>query len=587
LPRAGEAIAGTLTGAVAYLRDRPSAGRVVAPVIAIVSVGLFWLLRYSTLLLGDSRLVASNYEHAFDPNYNVLVGSPRFILAQEYIAKGTALLYHYAARISMEAFGAPPVDGIRVLNCVLGGLLVFVLLRAVLKRPAAGVPAAWALIVLLTSGAVELFFAYVENYTPLIFFGSLYVLLAVTYLRDPRGRLLVAVAACLALAAFMHVQGILLIPSFVFLLAWAYGERIRRAPLYLTAALAALTAVGAFLFATLTELRRHFLPALENDEIFGVLTPSHLADIANEIMLLLPMAVVTLAIALVYRREGPAEADDRPRRARLHFILLILFPCLLFLFVFKPDLGMARDWDLFAITALGLVPLCMVVVFRAYGGGGKRQIERLTGPAAAVCLVLVAAWVGVNASPHLSAKRFEAILEYDQTRAPYAYEVLAQHYRHRDDLEQAVAILNKGMSLSYNLRLMSLSAAFHDEMGDLEEAVRLYKEVVEKQPDRDGTRRNLVILLHRMGRRAELLEYSRDGTRYHPERPIYHYFYGLTLIDTGEVERGIEELLICRRQGPSPDVTANIDSVLRRLEAAGYSIEEQGSPTQFKMGGRR
>jgi hypothetical protein len=337
----------------------------------------------------------------------------------------------------------------------------------------------------------------------------------------------------------------------------------------------------------LTGLRKHFLPALANEEIFGVLSPSHLADMGNEIMLLLPAALAVAALGLAYGRGGTAGGEEQPRGSRFHFTLMVLIPCLVFLLVFKPDLGMARDWDLFAITALGLLPLCLVVVSRAYEGRGRRDVERLTGPAAVVCLVIAAAWVGVNASPERSARRFEAILEYDQTRAPYAYEVLAQHYRYGGDMERAIAILEKGIALSYNLRLMTLSATIHDEMGDEEEAIRLYKEVIEKQPERDGTRRNLVLLLNRAGRRQELLEYSRDGTRYHPGRPIYRYFYGLTLIDAGRVEEGIEELLTCRRLGPPRDIVADIDGILRRLEASGYDIEERESPTEFRMGGRR
>lgn len=586
VPRVAGGICSALTGSVEYFRRRRAVGRVTALTAAIISLGAFWLLQSSTLLLGDSRLVASNFRLAFDPGYKVLVSSPRFILLQENLAKGTALLYHYAARISLEAFGASPVDGIRFLNCALGGVFVFILLRTVLKRPSATILAVWTILIILTSGVMELFFGYVENYTPLIFFGSLYVALSVDYLRSGKGSHLFPVLACLVLAVFMHVQGILLVPSFVFLLALHYSEYGKLRPWRLTAALTVLTAVGTLVFALITEYSRHFLPGLADEEIFGILSPSHLADIANEIMLILPTAIVATAIALAYMRGpsgGTVGTEDRPRRVRLQFILVVLFPCLLFLFVFKPDLGMARDWDLFAMTALGLLPLCLIVLSIAHGGGARRQVESITGPAAALCLMLLAAWVGVNASPGRSAKRFEAILEYDQTRAPYAYEVLAQHYRHSGDMDRAIATLQKGMSKSYNLRLVSLSAAFHDEMGEGDEAVRLYKEVVENQPERDGPRRNLVILLHKLRRRDELLEFSRDGTRYHPEKPVYHYFYGLMLIDSGKIEHGIDELLTCRRLRPGPDVIADVDAVLRRLEARGYDVEESDSPTEFRV----
>ncbi len=563
-------------GALSRAADRlPPQGRlrnVAALAAAAASVAVFWLLRSSTLLLGDARLVASNFEHAFHPDYALIVSSPRIILLHESIARGTALLYHYAARISLEAFGAPAVDGIRFLNCLLGGVLVYVMLRAVMAKPRPGAMAVWTVTLIMTSGAMELFFGYVENYTPLLFFGALYVLSGLVYMESGKGRFIPAVFACLILAVFMHIQGLLLLPSFVLLLIRHSRARERVGPAYLTAALLAVTAAGTYLFAVLTRYGRHFLPVFASEEVFGALSPSHLADIANELVLVLPAVLVAAALA----RTRPRNPD-----ARLHFLLLVLLPCLIFLFVFKPDLGMARDWDLFSITALGLVPLALVIVGSALRAGGRRLSERLTAPAAVMSAVLALAWVGVNADPGRSARRFEAMLEYDLTRAPYAYEVLAQHYRNRGDLDEAVAIIEKGTSLSYNPRLMSLAADLYDERGDTEHAIRLYREVLERQPEIEGARRNLVLLLHRLGRYGDLYQVSRDGTRYHPEKPVYHYFYGLALIDAGEVQRGIDELLTCRRLGPGDDVIANIDRALDRLEAMGHDVGARDSATRF------
>ena len=592
LPRTARCITSALMAAVRFLRRRHAVRRIAVPAAAAVSVGIFWLLRSSTLLLGDGRLVATNFEHASSPDYAVIVSSPRAIILYEAFAKGTALIYYYAARISVWVSGGTPVTGIQLVNCLLGGVFVFLLLRMVLKRQSGGILTVWTVFVILTSGAAELFFGYVENYTPLIFFGSLYVVSGLDYIQKGGGRRIAVVLVFLLLAVFMHVQGILLAPSFLLLLLWRWRPCGRAGRLDFAYILSGLVAAGALSFALFTGYGKHFLPALANEETYGVLSPAHLADIANELILLLPMALVTVGFVLAAgrRRTGRAAAgeekdEDSARRHGLmqRFLLVILFPCLLFLMVFKPDLGMARDWDLFAMTALGLIPLSLFAARRVLGPSVRPEVERLTAPGVVMSTVLVLAWVGINASPDRSARRFEAILGYDLTRAPYAYEVLAQHYRNRGDMDGAIAAIDKGVSLTYNTRLTALAADLYEESGDNEEAIRLRVGVLARQPDYEGARRDLVLLLRKLKRYDELLEVSREGTRYHPQNPVYHYFYGMALLVLGDVEEGVDELLTCRRLGPADDVIADIDRVLGILKSRGHDIDARESATQFSI----
>ena len=549
--------------------------------ISAASIGVFWGLRSSTLLLGDARLVSNNFEHAFQPGYEVVVRSPRIIMLHEPISKGTSLLYHFAVRAWLQVFGASPVDGIRFLNCLLGGLFIFILLRRVLKQDVPGLLAIWAPAMVLASGAMVLYFGYVENYTPLIFFGSMYVMKALDSIGPGRRRMLPAVTLFLALSVFMHVQGILLIPSFVLLLIWHSGGWLRKRLGVVSAALVLLIAIAAVAVAAYTPLGTHILPLLADQETYGLLSPSHLADMANELFLILPLILVVAALAL----EAPGRPSGRApeEQASMHFIRLILVPCLIFLFCFRPDLGMARDWDLFSITALGLVPLALLVTGRGAREGNSRCLNSIGVPALALGAVLALAWVGINASPDLSAGRFNAILRYDRTRAQYAYEVLAQHFRNRGDMAGAITALEEAASVSFNARIMALVADFYEEKGDLEKATSLRYEVLERQPMYEGARRDLVLTLHKHNRYAEILDVAREGTRYHPESPVYHYFYGLALIEAGHVESGIEELLICRRLDPGSQALEIIEQVLAGLKARGWDVEPEDSETRFSL----
>jgi hypothetical protein len=560
------------------------------PAVAVLSVGVFWLLKSSTLLLGDARLVASNFEHAFDPAYNVIVGSPRTIILQEPIAKGTALLYHYAARAGTAAFGGSPVDGIRFLNCILGGILIYILMREASKSTISGVAAAWAAFLVLTSGAMELFFGYVENYTPLVFFGALYVVAGLKCMAGGSGRQLAAAIALMLVAVFMHVQGILLAPSCVLLVIWAYRNGRDESPARMAVILGAITAGGAFILGAFTSYGRHFLSALTTGEAYGIVSPAHLADIANEVLLLIPSAIIIAGLAFSGGKGRPGRIHETGRKVsrppQFYFAILLLVPSLIFLFAFKPDLGMARDWDLFALTSLALIPLAVMMCTAAVRGFRERDAAAALAPAWALSFVLASGWVGINADPGLSARRFEAILQYDHTRAPYAYEVLSQHYRGAGDLEKALAAIEKGLDLTYNARLMALAADLYEEKGDTEAAINMRLEILRKQPGYEGARRDLVLLLNRLGRYGELLEVAGAGTRYHPQSPVYHYFYGMALIRTGSIEQGIAELLISRRLGPGEEATENIDRVLSRLKNMGWNIEEHDSATRFRIPGK-
>lgn len=599
LPAVSRRVLDLLTRVAGCLTENKALGKAAAAAAAVLAAAVFWFLRSSTLLLGDARLVASNFEHAFDPDYVLIVSSPRIILSHEPIARGTSLLYHYAARFSREVVGAEAVQGIQAVNCLLGAALVFVLLRALNRGRMTAALAVWSIFLVLSSGAMQLYFGYVENYTPLLFFGSLYVLTAIGFIRRRDRNMMVPVLACLILAVFMHIQGILLAPSFVFLVVWYSRPNCNTGLSYITALVAGLTAAGALLLATATGYGRHFLPLFANDEIFGVLSPSHLADIASQILLVFPTALVACAIVLSSRRRtaGPRSAKTEAsspagRReayeggAMLHFMLLILIPCMIFLLVFKPDLGMARDWDLFAIAALGLIPPGLLHIGRALGRGKGNEVRMLTAPALVLSIALAAAWIGINSDRDRSARRFEAILEYDLTRAPYAFEVLAQHYRNGGDLDRAIDTMERGIARSYNTRLMALAADLYEERGKPDDAIRLRLEVLGKQPRYEGTRRDLVLQLHRLGRYDELLEIAREGTEFHYEKPIYHYFYGKALINAERIEEAIEQLIICRSQRPGPDVTADIDRMLARLEAMGYDIEGRVPATRVQIPGR-
>jgi hypothetical protein len=559
-------------------------------IVPLAAVAVFFLFQSATLLLGDGQLIANEFEHTLGERYTAFRFDFDTLVMEHRDAKGSTLLYYGAGFITSRFLGLSPVAGIRALNCVLGGLLILLLLLIILRARLSESLSVWLVFLVLTSGAMQLFFGYVENYPPVVFFAYLYLAGGMVFVHTMRASWFAATLICLVAAIAMHLLGSLLLPSFGLLAVWALLKNRRPKILpHMTCLLASLFLVGTYLLARLTDYGEHFLPLTANERIYGVLTPSHWADIVNELLLILPtlpLFVVMFVLAGRRTRKHPESETEHPSdskafnsRVEWYWSLLIALPCLAFLIVFKTEIGMARDWDLLSITIVGLLPLALLLLNRTLLRSGRTWTSAITTPALVLSGVLAIAWIGINASPDRSASRYESILEYDKTWAAYAYEALAKHYYEAGQYDQAVAAMEKGTEGSDNLRLQALLVVYYVDAGRTDEAIDLLKHILTVQPLYDRGRSQLCLLLDRAGRYDDLLPVALDGTRYHPGQSLYHYFYGKALVETGSAGRGAHELLEAERLGPPAVIASDLRRLLKRLRENGI-LSAPGNPGQ-------
>jgi hypothetical protein len=590
VPSIARALYEIFLDAAAAVSSRRTLAQALSIIIPIAAVLVFFQFRSATLLLGDGQLIADNLEHAFQRDTAVIARSAETIVEHEHIARGTTLLYHAAGRISTRLLTRSPVAAVSLLACLLGGLVIFVVLRGLMSEAMNGDQRIWITLLILSCGTIQIFFGYVENYAPLLTLATLYLMSGLKLMHRPSRRWLALTATFLILAGFVHIQGVLLIPSFGLLVAWFVAGRRRRVVLrYAMPVLVVAFLITAGIAGTVTELRSYYLPLTTTAETSGVLTPSHWLDIANELVLLLPILPVIVLMAIMCARSrnrylhsddrdgaepgAPCSADRAARRelladsAESRFVSLILIPSVVFLVFFKPKLGMARDWDLFALTSIGLIPLAALVLTRYLGRIPRPQVSLISAPAAVLACVVTFAWVGINSSGKLAVGRFERILEYDTSHAPYAYEVLAKHHYDHDRLGQAIAAMEKAVSFSYNSRLYALLGVYYRDHGRLPDAIEMFRQILVYDPASEPVRHELVLMLYRAGQYDELLEVARAGTQYHPHNPIFHDFYGRMLIRQGNLESGITELRLSKDLNPPPEALKQIEQILERIEA--------------------
>ena len=548
--------------------------RTVAFVIALAATTFFFLYRSSTQLLGDGQLISRSFEAAAAGNDQVIMRSVGAIVGEEHIAPGATLLYFVAAQWATSIFGKSPVDGIRVFNCLLGGLYVFLLLTLVRRARIPHALKAWLLVLGLFSAAIELYFGYVENYTPLVFFLFLYVVAGLLFFHRRVG--IGWPVAMFIVAGYTHVQSWVFGPSLVFLVIWRIAKGRRRLVNRLVPpVLIGLTLLGVAA-GYFTGARRYLLPLYSSDT-YSVFSASHLADVANELLLLVPFLPLLIVLAWVthrmWARVPPAEkkrvrGEPLARPEEWRFVTLMLVPSLAYLFVFTPEIGMARDWDLFGMLNVVLTPLILLMLSRYVSASGidMRRAACFATPALLLTMVLGVAWFGINASKWRTAERFESVLQYDRAHGSYAWENLAIFYHDNGRLERATSIMEHAYQTYRNPRHAVRVAMYYEEVGRAREAAQLMYNVLERHPRDSRARTKLIMTLEAGKRWADMVPVARDGTRYHPTKPTYHFYLGESLYQTGQVEEALESFRRCLEYSPPTSARAHIGRRLAESE---------------------
>jgi hypothetical protein len=272
---------------------------------------------------------------------------------------------------------------------------------------------------LLTLGTLQLFFGYVENYTLAALAITVALWLAARFVQGTFP--LWGVALTLALAHGLHPSTLYLLPALL-VLGWLDRQRHGTwhalgsiAGPYLAVGLGVLlllSAGGHGMGALLSSDRpgggdgRWLVPLVATTtrwEHYTLFSPGHLVDIVNEQWLTAPVSLGVLILVLLLDRRrrwltGGLSAVDAARdRWWLAFLALATAGSLLFVWLWNPDYGGQRDWDLFSLASLPLTTLAAWMLGRALPDEPARWEAALL--LSAICLLHTGAWVYQNTLP--------------------------------------------------------------------------------------------------------------------------------------------------------------------------------------------
>jgi len=326
-------------------------------------------------------------------------------------------------------------------------------------------------------------------------------------------------------------------------------------------------------------MRKFYVPLGFSNDTYALLSPNHLVDIINELFILLPILPVVVTMAWI-GRDAERATGRKPARdpqavktptewfshpAEWQFVTTILIPCAFYILFFHPEIGMARDWDLFTMSTAALVPFVLLVLNRYLRATGlpNDRVARFAVPSLAIVLVSSAAWVGVNASTERTIARFQNILTYDRTHAAYAWENLAMLQHDRKELAAAIVTMRIAYDHSHNPRQGARLAVYLDEAGQRPEAKQIIEKILEKRPDYSVARFRLLIFLEKEDDWSRIMEVARDGVKYNPDEGIYYFFYGESLMRAGDYTNGLEMFRQAAKYKLPDGITQHIEATLK------------------------
>jgi len=528
----------------------------------VASFVTFAAFRASTMLLGDGHFIMNSFSTAASKDMSI-VRYFGLVTVQERIYPATELL-NYAASWTAARFGASTAGGVWILSCALGAAVVVGVLNAVRRADwPTGVKLGVCGLVMM-SGAIQLFFGYVEHYTPALALGALYVLTSIRVLRG-QSRLWKP-GVILLIATLFHVQTLLLAPSYIWLLAWAIVFK-RNAGTRVTLFVGAATVAAAVAAGFVPAIGRFYMPPLGASIGYQVYSAAHLLDMANEVLLLCPVWLL-YAVLIVREQLSAGRRDpDSPHDGAKAFAWMLAVPAVLFLLLFRPDLGMARDWDLFSFTVFGLAaPGLLAFVRYAADRHHSERTAAIVSPAVIISAAVVLSWVGVNADTERSVARYRAILQYDLTNPGYAYETLARHFEDRFQYARQMEALSKAYETSRNPRyLLKVGRTLH-ENNDTAGATKWFRRYLEVRPEDDDARTIFLAMLATQNLIDEMVPVSLVGIEHSPSVAEFHFFLGNAYLAKGMKEEGLNSFARCSRLDPPPIM---IQAMNRLLKQAG------------------
>ncbi|MCP4761597.1 MAG: hypothetical protein GY870_07435, partial [archaeon] len=267
--------------------------------------------------------------------------------------------------------------------------------------------------VLTFSGVALLFFGYVESYSILWIGFSAFLYFSLKYIKDSKG--IWWALLFLLFDIFIHLQSIVLIPAFIYLLL-CRGAGLNIYKRYMTAFIgAAIIGTAGFLilfiykYNTNLYFENMFLPFFSGKPIYPVYSLfswPHLLDIVNQLLLLSSLLPLLFLLSIKY-------IPRLIHKKETVFLSIAALGSLLFLFVIDPKLTLARDWDLFSNSTCALSIVFIIMIHDS----ALPTVKRLFIPILILLILLPIPYFLTNLNEKNSTEYIEYMIDHEKKKS--------------------------------------------------------------------------------------------------------------------------------------------------------------------------
>ena len=405
---------------------------------------------------------------------------------------------------------------------------------------------------LLTCGAVQLFFGYAESYSIIAALNLLVILSSMAMLKNNKFSIVPAIY--FSLAVISHPISILFAPALLYsyIKVLNFREDLKKSifqifiPLIIFiiifAGLLTIFAIGGYTPAAFFKHllgENHIAPLFSNKVSNGIFSFEHLIDLINQFALATPVIIALPFAFKNFRNKLNPQSI---------FLLIASFFAVLFMVIFKTDLGFSRDWDIFSLFAF---PFTMTIGYlivnknepHLEGGVHLNQAGGLTFRIAItvilISLINTGTWIYLNSSEELSMKRAESLVEtpyWSNHSRAILYDELNQYYFKKNDMLKAYDNIQKAYNFENKDRYYYSLGVISYKLKKIDSAILIFKELAKNKYKTEVDYMILGELYNSKGEFKEAAYSYSELVKLTPSNPTAYYNLGISYYNSKNVD---------------------------------------------------